>query len=160
MFWIIASTIVFAVMASFWIVVRLKAAKKPASVKKIILPPIMMATGSWMFIIPAFRIEWIQALEAFLIGMICSVFLIKTSKFEVKNEAIYIVPSQAFPVILISLLIIRLIVKLIVGSHISVGETTGIFFILAFGMIVTWRLVMLIQYKRLKKLVMQKEASI
>ncbi|MFB4475451.1 CcdC protein domain-containing protein, partial [Oceanobacillus caeni] len=46
MFWLISSTIVFAGMAVFMIFIRLKAAKRPASIKKIILPPIMMSTGA------------------------------------------------------------------------------------------------------------------
>lgn len=151
MFWIIASTIVFAVMATIMIFIRMKASKKPASIKKIILPPIMMATGSWMFIIPAFRIGWDQVVEALLIGIICSIFLIKTSKFEVQGEEIYLVPSRAFPIILFSLLLIRLVFKLIVGSYISLGETTGMFFILALGMIITWRIVMLLQFIKIRK---------
>src|SRR5690554_1177551 len=106
-------------MASFWIVVRLKASKKPASIKKIILPPIMMSTGAWMFIIPEFRVGWTQVLEALIIGVVCSIFLIKTSKFEVQGKEIYLIPSRAFPIILFSLLFIRLIFKLIVGSYIS-----------------------------------------
>lgn len=151
LFWIISSTIVFAIMAVFWIFIRLKASKKPASIKKIILPPIMMSTGAWMFIIPAFRVEWIQVLEALIIGIIFSVFLIKTSKFEIQGKEIYLVPSRAFPIILFGLLIIRLIFKLIVGSYISFGETTGMFFLLALGMIVTWRIAMLLQFIKIKK---------
>jgi membrane protein CcdC involved in cytochrome C biogenesis len=151
MFWLIASTIVFAGMAVFMIFIRLKAAKKPASIKKIILPPIMMSTGAWMFIIPEFRVEWAQVFEAFILGIICSIFLIKTSKFEVKDSEVYLMPSRAFPFILFGLLIVRLVVKLIIGSYISFGETTGMFFLLALGMIVTWRIVMLFQFLKIRK---------
>ncbi|WP_068672252.1 CcdC family protein [Oceanobacillus sp. Castelsardo] len=151
MFWLISSTIVFAGMAVFMIFIRLKAAKKPASIKKIILPPIMMSTGAWMFIIPEFRVEWLQVLEALSLGIICSIFLIKTSKFEVKDTEVYLMPSKAFPFILFGLLIVRLVVKLIIGSYISFGETTGMFFLLALGMIVTWRIVMLFQFLKIRR---------
>lgn len=151
MFWLIASTIVFAGMAVFMIFIRLKAAKKPASIKKIILPPLMMSTGAWMFIIPEFRVEWAQVFEAFILGVICSIFLIKTSKFEVKDSEVYLMPSRAFPFILFGLLIVRLVVKLIIGSYISFGETTGMFFLLALGMIVTWRIVMLFQFLKIRR---------
>ncbi len=56
-----------------------------------------------------------------------------------------------FPVILVSLLVIRIIIKLIIGTSISVGETSGMFFLLALGMIGTWRLAMLYQYLQLTK---------
>lgn len=151
MFWVIASTVVAAMMAITMIFVRLKAAKKPASIKKIILPPLMMSTGAFMFLLPVFRVGWMQVLEALGIGIIFSIFLIRTSKFEVRDGEIYLVPSRAFPLILFSLLVIRIIIKLIIGSYISVGETSGMFFLLALGMIVTWRIAMLYQYYQIKK---------
>ncbi|RDW17748.1 CcdC family protein [Oceanobacillus chungangensis] len=151
MFWVIASTIVAAIMATLMIFVRLRAAKRPASAKKIILPPLMMSTGAFMFILPVFRVEWMQVLEAIGVGIIFSIFLIKTSKFELRDGEIYLVPSRAFPFILFSLLIIRIIIKLIIGSYISVGETSGMFFLLALGMILTWRITMLYQYFQIKR---------
>lgn len=153
MIWVIGSTIVAAFMAITMIFVRLRAAKAPTSVKKIILPPLFMSTGAFMFIFPVFQISWLQVLEAFLIGMIFSVFLIKSSKFEINGNDIYMNPSKAFPVILLSLLAVRLVLKLIIGSVISFGETSGMFFMLAFGMIVTWRIAMLYKYLQLRKLI-------
>ncbi|MBY7143573.1 cytochrome c biogenesis protein CcdC [Virgibacillus sp. NKC19-3] len=151
MFWLVASTVAAAFMASLMIIMRLKAAKKPASIKKIILPPLFMSTGALMFIFPAFQVRWIQVLEAVTLGIICAIFLIKTSKFEVRDQAIYLIPSKAFAFILIGLLLFRIIFKLIIGSTISLGETSGMFFILAFGMIVTWRLSMLYKFVKLEK---------
>ncbi|WP_096269795.1 CcdC family protein [Paucisalibacillus globulus] len=151
MFWIIASTIVALFMASLMIVVRLKASKRPASVKRIILPPLFMSTGALMFVFPEFRVHWMQVLEALTIGVFFSVFLIKTSKFEIRSEQIYLIPSKAFAFILVGLLIIRLILKLIIGSTITLGETSGMFFLLAFGMLVSWRIAMLYKYKQLEK---------
>ncbi|PAV29380.1 hypothetical protein CIL05_10950 [Virgibacillus profundi] len=151
MFWVVASTVVAAFMAVTMIFVRLKASKKPASVKKIILPPLFMSTGALMFLFPEFQIKWIQALEAISVGIICSIFLIKTSKFEIRNQQIYLIPSKSFIFILFGLLLFRIIVKLAIGSSISLGETSGMFFILAFGMIATWRLSMLYQFLQLDK---------
>lgn len=151
MFWLIASTVVAAFMAVTMIFVRLKAAKKPASIKKIILPPLFMSTGALMFILPEFHIKWIQVLEAIIIGMICSIFLIKTSKFETRDKAIYLIPSKSFVFILFGLLLFRICIKLIIGSTITLGETSGMFFLLAFGMIATWRLSMLYKFLQLEK---------
>lgn len=151
MFWAIASTVVFALMAITMIFVRMRASSKPASVKKIILPPIFMSTGALMFVFPVFHISWLQVVEALVVGMIFSILLIKTSRLEIVEDNIYVKPSKIFPFVLIGLLILRVIIKLIIGSSISVGETTGMFFLLALGMIVTWRLAMLYQYLQLNK---------
>lgn len=151
MIWGIASTIVAVMMGITMIFVRLRTAKRPTSVKRIILPPLFMSTGAFMFVFPVFQISWIQVMEAFLLGMIFSVLLIKSSKFEIRKGEIYLNPSKAFPFILIGLLIVRFILKLIVGAQISLGETSGLFFILAFGMILTWRIVMLYQFVQVKK---------
>ncbi|MFU0791056.1 CcdC family protein [Cerasibacillus sp. JNUCC 74] len=156
MFWLIASTIGAAIMATAMIFIRLRAAKKPASVKKIILPPFFMSTGALMFLFPVFHISWYQVMEAFSVGIVCSIFLIKTSKFEIRDNAIYLIPSKAFAFILVGLLIFRIIFKLAIGSHISFGEMSGMFFLLAFGMILTWRLAMLYKYLQMEKQLIQK----
>lgn len=152
MFWLVVTTVVAAAMAVAMIFVRLKASKKPATIKRIILPPFFMSTGALMFIFPVFHIEWIQVLEAFSVGMIFSLLLIKSSKFEIRGNDVFLIPSKAFPFILFGLLVVRIAIKLIVGSHISLGETSGMFFILALGMILTWRVVMLYQFLQIKKL--------
>lgn len=151
MIWIILSTSIAFIMALSMIFYRLKSAKKPASVKKIILPPLFMSTGALMFFIPALQISWLQVLEAFSVGVIFSIFLIKTSRFEVKEQSIYLIPSKAFAFILFALLILRILLKLIISTHISLAETSGMFFILAFGMILSWRISMLIKYKKIEK---------
>ncbi|MDY0405790.1 cytochrome c biogenesis protein CcdC [Virgibacillus sp. 179-BFC.A HS] len=151
MIWIVGSTFVFVFMATTMIFVRMKAAKKPASVKKIILPPIFMSTGSLMFLFPQFHVSLAEVAEAIIVGMIFSIFLIKTSNFEVRNQDIYLIPSKAFVFILVGLLIVRTVAKLVMGKSVSIGETSGMFFLLALGMIVTWRLAMLYKFKKLEK---------
>src|SRR5699024_7689900 len=96
MFLIIASTVLAFMMAITMIFVRLKASKKPASVKKIILPPLFMSTGACMFFFPEFRLDIQEVGEAFILGVLLSIFLIKTSKFEKRSEEIYLIPSKSF----------------------------------------------------------------
>ncbi|MBP1949224.1 CcdC family protein [Virgibacillus litoralis] len=151
MFWLIASTVVACFMAVTMIFIRLRASKQPASVKKIILPPLFMSTGALMFIFPEFQVNWAQVIEAFSVGVIFSIFLIKTSKFEIRDQDIYLIPSKSFIFILFGLLLARIIMKLAIGATISFGETSGMFFLLAFGMIVTWRIAMLYKFKKLEK---------
>lgn len=129
--------------------VRNKSAKKPASAKKIILPPLFMSTGALMFVFPFFRVHPMQILEACIVGMLFSTVLIWTSKFEVRNGDIYLKQSKAFMFILFGLLLIRVIAKVVLSATIDVGELGGMFFILAFSMIVPWRLAMYLQYKKM-----------
>ncbi|AIY05355.1 membrane protein [Planococcus sp. PAMC 21323] len=132
-------------------VVRSKAAKKPASVKKIILPPFFMSTGAFMFIFPFFRVAPMQILEALAVGIVFSTILIWTSKFEVRDGDIYLKKSKAFVFILFGLLLVRVIGKVVLSSSIDIGELGGMFWILAFGMLWPWRISMLWQYKKIEK---------
>ncbi|MDQ0216952.1 DUF1453 family protein [Peribacillus cavernae] len=137
-------------MAIMVLIIRMKAAKRPVSARKIVLPPIFMSTGALMFLFPSFQVTAKELLEAITIGLLFSILLIKTSTFEVRDDQIYLQRSKAFVFILIGLLIIRIIAKLILSSSIDVGELSGMFFLLAFGMIVPWRIAMFLQYRKLK----------
>lgn len=145
----IASSIVAICMGFFVLFIRMKAQKKPVSGKKIILPPIFMSTGALMFLFPFFRVTLGELLEALTVGMLFSILLIKTSKFEVRDHDIYLKRSKAFAFILIGLLIVRIVAKSILSATIDYGALSGMFWILAFGMIVPWRIAMYIQYRRL-----------
>ncbi|WP_330948988.1 CcdC family protein [Virgibacillus sp. MG-45] len=158
MFWLIASTIAAAFMAVTMIFVRLKAAKKPASVKKILLPPLFMSTGALMFVFPPFQVSLLQVIEAMSVGVVFSFFLIKSSKFEIRGNAIYLIPSKSFIFILFGLLVVRIVLKLYLGKTISLGETSGMFFLLAFGMILSWRIAMLYKFKKLENQLHTKNA--
>ena len=141
-------------MAVFVMFVRLRSQKKPINEKKIIIPPIAMSTGALMFIFEEFRVAPVQILEASALGIVFSLLLIATSKFEVRDQDIYMKRSKAFIFILVGLLILRIILKLIFSNSLDVGELGGMFFILAWSMIIPWRLAMLVQFKKLKKAVL------
>jgi membrane protein CcdC involved in cytochrome C biogenesis len=145
----IASSIVAIFMGFFVLFIRMKAQKKPVSGKKIILPPLFMSTGALMFIFPFFRVTLGELLEALTVGMLFSILLIKTSKFEIRDNDIYLKRSKAFAFILIGLLVIRIVAKSILSTTIDYGALSGMFWILAFGMIVPWRIAMYIQYRKL-----------
>lgn len=147
--YLIASTILALGMGTIALVVRTKAAKRPVSTKKIILPPLFMSTGALMFIFPEFRVHPMQIIEALLVGFLFSIILIRTTKFEVREGDVYMTRSKAFLFILIGLLAVRIVGKLILSSTIDIGELGGMFWILAFGMIVPWRIAMLMQYKKI-----------
>jgi membrane protein CcdC involved in cytochrome C biogenesis len=140
---LIASTIFAILMAIVVFNFRMRETREPVTFKKIILPPIFMSTGFLMFVVPLFRIPWSEAGEAFLVGIMFSIFLIMTSKFEIKENQVYLVRSKAFIFIIIGLFAIRLALKWYIGTSISYFETSSLFFIVAFGMILPWRLAML-----------------
>ena len=151
MAYLIFSIVVAFLMGAVVIVIRMKAQKFPVSEKKIILPPFFMATGALMYVIPYFRLTGIEILESFVLGVLFSTVLIWTSRFEVKGSEIYMKRSKAFPIILISLLVIRTVIKIFISNEIDPGEIAGMFFLLAFCMIVPWRLAMYYKYKKVKK---------
>jgi len=150
MYLIIGSTLLALFMGTLAVIVRSKAAKRPASIKKIILPPLFMSTGALMFIFEEFRVPFTQVLEALGVGMLFSLILIRTTNFEIRENGIFMKRSKAFVFILFGLLIIRLVGKLVLSSTIDIGELGGMFWILAFGMIVPWRIVMLVKFNRLE----------
>lgn len=152
---IIGSTVVAIFMGITMNIMRLRASKKPTNAKKIILPPFFMSSGLLMFLLPTFRVSGLQVLEALLVGALFSYLLIKTTSFTIEENDIYLKPSKAFIFILFGLFALRLVLKMIIGTKIDVGETSGMFYLLALGMIFTWRIAMFVEYMQLKRQIMQ-----
>src|SRR5690625_6885406 len=105
---LIASTIIGTVMALAINTLRVKLADRPVKAKTIIIPPFMMSTGLFMFLVPLFRITWLQVGEAVIVGMFFSLFLIHTTTFKVLEGKVYMIPSRAFVFILFGLLFFRI----------------------------------------------------
>lgn len=148
---IIGSTVMAIFMGLFVMFVRIRSQKKPVTAKKILIPPIAMSSGALMFLFEEFRVTPLQILEAVVVGVIFSTVLIATSKFEVRQDEIYMKRSKAFFFILGGLLIIRVFMKVILSNSFNIGELGGMFWILAFSMLWPWRIAMFIQYKKIEK---------
>ncbi|MDC7286123.1 cytochrome c biogenesis protein CcdC, partial [Bifidobacterium thermophilum] len=73
------------------------------------------------------------------------------TKFEIRENDIYLKRSKAFIFILIGLLLIRIIAKSILSTSIDVGELAGMFWILAFSMIVPWRIAMYFSFRKMQQ---------
>ncbi|WHY02577.1 cytochrome c biogenesis protein CcdC [Neobacillus sp. DY30] len=146
---VVVSSIGAVFMGILALFVRMKAAKKPTNAKKIILPPVFMSSGALMYVVPQFRLTGMEIIEVVTLGMLFSILLIKTSKFEIRENEIYLKRSKAFIYILAGLLVVRLGLKTILSATIDYGELSGMFFLLAFSMIVPWRVAMYIDYKKL-----------
>ncbi|WP_082676352.1 CcdC family protein [Shouchella shacheensis] len=146
-----ATTVLAVLMGGLALFIRMKAAKKPTSAKKIILPPLFMSTGFLMFLYEPVRPSLFHVLEALVVGALFSLVLIYTSRFEIRNGFIYLKRSKAFAFILIALLFIRIILRMVLGQSVNPEELSGMFFLLAYGMLVPWRGAMLMQYLKLKR---------
>ncbi|WP_339301274.1 cytochrome c biogenesis protein CcdC [Paenibacillus sp. FSL K6-2441] len=135
-------------MAVAVLFIRLKASRRPVTVKKIIIPPLGMATGLFMFVVPETHIPLLWGVIAFAFGwLLFSYPLIRTTKFENIGGEIYAERSRSFIFILIGLLVVRLLLHEAVEQYVSVMQTAALFFLLAYGMIIRWRLYMLKQYR-------------
>ncbi|MBM7566620.1 CcdC family protein [Paenibacillus sacheonensis] len=131
---------------------RLRASNRPTTMRKIIIPPLGMSTGFLMFVVPETHVPWTWALIAFAAGATVFAFpLIRTSKLERVGDEIVLKRSKMFIFILLGLLVIRLLVHNAVESRVSIPQTGALFFVLAFGMIVVWRIAMLREFMALKR---------
>lgn len=129
---------------------RIREGRTAVTLRKLLAPPLGMATGFSMFVIPAFRIPWSWALGAFLIGAIVLAFpLLRTSRLERAGDVIMMKRSGAFFSVVIGLAAIRYLARGYFDSLLSIEQTGGLFFILAFGMILRWRMSMYTQYRAL-----------
>ncbi|GGG15563.1 CcdC family protein [Paenibacillus aceti] len=144
----ILATTFMIMMAVSVIIIRLKASNRPVTIKKIVMPPLGMATGFAMFVEPQMRIPILYGLIAFAAGwLLFSYPLIRTTHFEMKDGQVFAKRSSGFAFILIGLLVIRLLLHEVIEQYVSILQTGSLFFILAFGMIVRWRLYMLRKYR-------------
>jgi len=127
---------------------RIREARGPVSMKKIVMPPLGMATGFSMFIVPAFRVPWTWALGAFLIGAVALAYpLLRTSRLIREGDVVMMQRSNAFFTVILALAAIRLLARGYFDSFLTAQQTAGLFFVLAFGMILRWRVNMFLEYR-------------
>ena len=144
------SSIVAVCMAVGVMFLRFKAAKT-SNEKENYITTVFMSTGAMMYFLPEFRLTSLEIVEAIAVGLIFSIFLIKTTKFEVRSEQIYMKPSKAFIFILVGLLAVRVAMKSYLSQSIDLAQLSGMFFLLAFAMIVSWRIAMYRSYVKLER---------
>src|SRR5215510_1489788 len=119
---------------------RMHESRRPVSLRGLIIPPLGMSTGFSMFAMHAFRVPWTWGLSAFVLG---------AALFAQPVIASSRLTREGNTVMMRALAAIRLALRGYVGEFISPQQTAGLFFILAFGMIVRWRSSLLVQYQRL-----------
>ena len=141
------ASVVGAVGVLLW---RVRESRSAVTLRKIVIPPLGMATGFCMFFAPAFRVPWMWALLAFLVGAIALAWpLLATSKLERVGDSVMMKRSSAFFAVIVVLAVVRFLARGYLDSIISVEQTGALFFILAFGMILRWRASLFFAYRAL-----------
>ena len=129
---------------------RLREVRTAVSVRKIVIPPMGMATGFCMFFIPAFRIPLAWAGAAFLIGYVALAWpLVLTTRLIRLENAVMMKRSSAFLVVIFALAAIRFLARGYFDTILTVQQSAGLFFVLAFGMILRWRTKLLIDFRKI-----------
>ncbi len=130
---------------------RVRETTTPVTIRKIVIPPLGMSTGLAMFAFPVFRVPWSWAALAFAVGAVVLAFpLARTSRLVRSGDAVVMRRSRAFLWILLGLVAVRYGARAWVEQFMTTPQTGGLFFLLAFGAIVRWRVEMLLEYLRLR----------
>ena len=131
---------------------RVRETRAPVTARRILLPPLGMSTGFAMFAVPETRIPLSWGGVAFLVGAVfLAEPLIRSSKLYLRDHGeIFLVRSNGFLVILVALVGLRVALHDYVGHFIAPGQTAGLFFVLAFGMVLRWRAVLYRRYRSLE----------
>ena len=142
-----AMSIVGALVILAW---RVRETQRPVSVKSIVIPPLGMSTGFFMFVNPNFRLPWLWAMGAFLVGALFLAYpLLRSSHLTREGERVMMQRSRAFLAIILGLAAIRIGLHEYLDELLPARQTGALFFVLAFGMISRWRAWMFLEYRKL-----------
>ena len=129
---------------------RVQEGRSAVTQKKILIPPLGMATGFCMFLAPEFRLPLLWAVCAFLLGATVLAYpLLRTSRLVRDGDVIMMQRSNVFFAVVIVLAAFRILAHSYLDRFVDVKQTAALFFVLAFGMILHWRLRMYLEYRRL-----------
>lgn len=129
---------------------RIRETQRPVTAAKILIPPLGMTSGFSMFLAPQTRVPLAWGIAAFLAGaVLLSYPLVHTSALTRRGDTILLQRSRAFLVILLALLAIRLAARSYVEQYVDAIQTGSLFFLLAYGMLLPWRIVMYLRYRAL-----------
>jgi membrane protein CcdC involved in cytochrome C biogenesis len=129
---------------------RIREGRSAVTMRKILIPPMGMATGFSMFVLPIFRVPWTWGIGAFLVGAVALAYpLLKTSRLHREGDAVVMKRSGAFFAVVIVLAAIRLLARSYLDTVLTIEQTGALFFVLAFGMILRWRMSMYFEYRSL-----------
>lgn len=129
---------------------RVREGRSAVTLKKIVMPPLGMATGFCMFFVPAFRVPLAWGLIAFLVGAVVLAYpLLVTSDLHRENGVIMMKRSSAFFAVIVVLAVVRYAARESLDRFLSLEQTGALFYLLAFGMILRWRAKLFLAYRAL-----------
>jgi membrane protein CcdC involved in cytochrome C biogenesis len=144
---LVLGTLAGAVVMLMW---RSHEGRRPVTPRTILIPPLGMATGLSMFAVPATRVPAIWAIAALALGaVVFAIPLLRTSRLVRQDEQVLVQRSRAFVAILLALVAARFGLRTWIEQYVSSPQTGALFFLLAFGAIVRWRVTMWFDYRRL-----------
>lgn len=129
---------------------RVRESRRPVTLVGIIAPPLGMATGLSMFVVPVFRVPCSWAVLSFMVGaVVLAVPLMRTSRLSVEESVVMAERSPAFFLVIIALAAIRIFARQYIAAYLSMAQTASLSYLLALGMISRWRAAMYRDYRRL-----------
>lgn len=129
---------------------RFRETAAPVTVRSLLIPPLAMSTGLFMFIAPQTRVPLSWALVAVAVGaLVFSIPLARSSTLTREGSQFLMKRSPAFVWILLGLVAARFALRSWIEVWVSQLQTGALFFLLAWGAIVRWRVSMLLQLRRL-----------
>jgi membrane protein CcdC involved in cytochrome C biogenesis len=144
---LVLGTLVGAVVVLIW---RAHEGRRAVTPRTILIPPIGMATGLSMFAVPATRVPVMWAIAALTLGaVVFAIPLLRTSRLVRQGEQVLVQRSRAFVAILLALVAVRFGLRTWIEQYVSSPQTGAMFYLLAFGAIVRWRVTMWFDYRRL-----------
>ena len=129
---------------------RFRETSSPVTVRSLIIPPLGMSTGLSMFLAPQTRVPVLWGLGALAVGaLVFSVPLARSSKLTREGDRLLMKRSPAFLLILLGLLAVRFALRSWIELYVTQLQAGALFFLIAFGAIVRWRVSLLLEFKRL-----------
>lgn len=129
---------------------RYRETSTPVTFRKLIIPPLGMSTGLCMFIAPQTRVPWLWGVAAFTLGaVVFSVPLARSSRLTRQGDAMVMQRSPLFLVLLLGLVAVRFALRSWIEVYWSQLQTGALFYLLALGAVVRWRVDLVREFRRL-----------
>ena len=129
---------------------RFRETSAPVTMRSLVIPPLGMSTGLSMFIAPQTRVPILWALGALALGaLVFSWPLARSSKLTKQGEQFLMKRSPAFLLILLGLLAVRFALRSWIELYVTQLQAGALFFLIAFGAIVRWRVSLVLEFRRL-----------
>ncbi|SDD77952.1 Membrane protein CcdC involved in cytochrome C biogenesis [Paenibacillus sp. UNCCL117] len=140
---------VFVAGLIFWR--RMKAASRPIRGKgyRLLLPLLFLSFGLLGLFNPQLVLSTKEVILSLLCGAVLSVPMIMTTNYERRDDGfIYAKRSKAFMVVLVALIALRLALRSYL-SGLDPAELGMLFYLIAVGYIVPWRVASYLKYRKL-----------